>query len=319
MSTPAAVRRVALTGSLDLVRTLSPLRRASRDPTIRLSAAEAWRATLTPLGAATEHLTYRGSVVEVEAWGPGAEWVVEHAPDLVGAHDRPETFRPENPLLRDLARRFPGLRIGRSSAVLEALVPSILEQKVPGAEARTAFARLARALGEVAPGPRPDLRLPPAPDVLARTPYETYHRFGVDRRRSETVRRAATYARRIQECATMPVADATRRLRAIPGIGEWTAAEVAAVALGDPDAVSLGDYGMPHMVSYALAGEPRGTDARMVELLEPYRGHRARVIRLLSAAGIDAPRRGPRLALNSELGFGHAAARNLGGTSRPRS
>jgi 3-methyladenine DNA glycosylase/8-oxoguanine DNA glycosylase len=117
----------------------------------------------------------------------------------------------------------------------------------------------------------------------------------------------------------MPVADATRRLRAIPGIGQWTAAEVAAVAFGDPDVVSLGDYGLPHLVSYALAGEPRGTDERMLELLEPYRGHRGRVLRLLSAGGIDAPRRGPRLPLNSGLGFGPAAARTVGTTSKPRS
>jgi 3-methyladenine DNA glycosylase/8-oxoguanine DNA glycosylase len=117
----------------------------------------------------------------------------------------------------------------------------------------------------------------------------------------------------------MPIADATRRLCAIPGIGQWTAAEVAGVAFGDPDAVSLGDYGLPHLVSYALAGEPRGTDERMLELLEPYRGNRGRVLRLLSAGGIDAPRRGPRLPLNSGLGFGHPAARTVGTTSKPRS
>ena len=83
----------------------------------------------------------------------------------------------------------------------------------------------------------------------------------------------------------------------LPGIGPWSAAEVSMIALGDSDAVSLGDYHLPHQVSWALAGEPRGTDDRMIQLLEPYRGHRARVIRLLTLGGIQAPRFGPRIRL----------------------
>lgn len=301
--TPAP-RRLPLRGELDLVRTLSPLRRSGPfDPSVRLGPREAWRATRTPEGPATQHIRHLGDAVEVETWGPGAEWLLAHTPDLLGFSDEPESFRPPHPLLEELARRFRGLRLGRTLAVLEAMVPSILEQKVPGKEARLAFGRIVRTLGERAPGPHPDLRVPPPAEVLARTPYEVYHRFGVERRRSETVRRAASYAPRLEEAAGMPVGAAAARLQALPGIGEWTAAEVAAVALGDPDALSLGDYHLPHMVAFALAGEERGSDERMLELLEPYRGHRARVIRLLLAAGIDAPRRGPRLALNSRLGF----------------
>ena len=85
-------------------------------------------------------------------------------------------------------------------------------------------------------------------------------------------------------------------LRAIPGIGPWTAAEVGARAFGDPDAVSVGDFHLPSLVAWALAGEARATDERMLELLEPYRGQRGRVIRLLEASGLRAPRYGPRLA-----------------------
>ena len=312
-------RTLRISGSLDFLRTLAPLRRAPRDPCVRLSPTEAWRATRTPEGPATEHLVRGGDLIEVEAWGPGAGWLADHASDLLGLHDDPRAFRPQHALLRELARRFAGLRLGRSWAVLEALTPSIFEQKVPGKEARIAYTRMAAELGQPAPGPHPDLKLPPAPEVLARTPYDTYHRFGVERRRAETLRRAATYARRLEETTAMPLPEAMSRLKALPGIGDWTASEVAAVALGDPDALSLGDYHLPHLVSYALAGEPRGTDERMVELLEPYRGQRARVIRLLLAGGIDAPRRGPRLPLNSALGFGNAAARNLGISPRARS
>jgi len=91
---------------------------------------------------------------------------------------------------------------------------------------------------------------------------------------------------------------ARRRLTAVPGLGEWSAAEIAAVALGDADAVSTGDYHLKHVVSWALAGEPRGSDDRMLELLEPYRGQRGRAIRLLELAGVQAPRRGPRKPLH---------------------
>ena len=88
-----------------------------------------------------------------------------------------------------------------------------------------------------------------------------------------------------------------RLLTTLPGVGPWSAAEVSVVALGDRDVVSMGDYHLPHQVSWALAGEARGSEARMLELLEPYRGHRARVIRLLTLGGIQAPRLGPRMRL----------------------
>ncbi len=93
--------------------------------------------------------------------------------------------------------------------------------------------------------------------------------------------------------------DAYRLLLAIPGVGPWTAGEVGRAALGDPDAVSVGDYHLPSLVAWLLAGERRADDARMLELLEPYRGQRGRVIRLLEAAGTWPPRRGPRMPARS--------------------
>ena len=85
-------------------------------------------------------------------------------------------------------------------------------------------------------------------------------------------------------------------LRALPGIGPWTAAEVTLRALGDPDAVSVGDFHLAHVVGYALGGREGGTDEEMLELLAPWAGHRARVVKLLERAGVGPPRRGPRVA-----------------------
>lgn len=283
---------------IDLRLTLGPLQRGRADPSMRFAPDGVWRATRTPAGGVSTNIRAGAGTITMRAWGPGAEWAVENFPALVGADDDLSGFRPLDPVVADLHRRMPGLRLCRSGAVTEALVPTIIEQKVVGIDAKRAYAALVRALGEPAPG-APGLRLPPDPAVLASTPSWAFHRFNIERRRADTVRRACSYARRLEETTAMPAADARRRMTALPGVGLWTAAEVAQVALGDPDAVSVGDYHLPHQVAFALAGEPRADDARMLELLEPYRGHRARVIRLVVAGAPSPPRFGPRMPLQS--------------------
>lgn len=299
MAAASVVRTLRLRRPLNLRHTIWPVRRGLGDPTFRVRPDGVWRATRTPDGPATEWLRLgRDGTLRVEAWGPGAAWLVERAPALVGELDDDSDFRPQQPLLRDLRHRLPGLRIARTEAVFEAATATILEQKVPGAEAWRAWRAMVREAGDPAPGPISGLFVPPAPAVLAHTRYPVFHAWGIERRRAETVRRAAAYAGRLEEARTMPLVDARVRLRALPGMGHWSAAEIALVALGDPDAVSMGDYHLPHVVSWALAGEPRGTDERMLELLEPYRGHRARVLRLLLVGGVVPPRHGPRLPLH---------------------
>jgi 3-methyladenine DNA glycosylase/8-oxoguanine DNA glycosylase len=266
---------------------------------MKVEGRSVWRATRTPDGPATEHLIAdpAAAAVRVLAWGPGAAWTLEAAPALVGAGDDEEGFVPHHPVIRELRRRLPGLRIPRSQAVTEALVPVIIEQKFSGDEARRSYRSLVIALGEPAPGPPGHgLRVPPSPATLAATPSWAMHPFGVERKRADTIRLTCSYARRLDEATSLAAPEARRRLSAVPGIGAWTAAEVALVALGDADAVSVGDFHLPHQVCRALTGIPRGDDAAMLELLEPYRGHRGRVLRLLAAGGVQAPRFGPRMA-----------------------
>ena len=243
-------------------------------------------------------MALQGSALRVEAWGPGADRALDGVPGLIGLDDVRDGFAPADRLLAELDRRMPGLRIGRTGAVLEALIPAILEQKVTGIEARRAYRGIIARWGEPAPGPF-GLRLLPRPEVLARLPYHAFHSLGLERRRADLVRIVAARAARFEEIVDLPLPDAYRRLTVLPGLGPWTAAEVALRALGDADAVSVGDFHVPNVVAFALAGEPRATDARMLELLEPYRGQRGRVIRLLEASGIRPPARGPRMALRS--------------------
>ena len=277
--------------------TLGPLRRGS-DPSMLVERSGAWwRATRTPEGPATARFAAGGGTVWVQAWGPGAAWCLDTAGELLGSRDHLDGFEPRG-LVRELHRSLPGLRISRSRTVFEALVPSILEQKVSGKEARASYRAVVRAWGTPAPGPLP-LLVPPGPDVLAGKAYWEFHPLGVEMKRANTIRAAASRAARLEEAVGMVAADAHRRLQAVPGVGPWTAAEVAIVALGDADAVSVGDYHLPHLVSWKLAGEPRGTDERMLELLAPYAGHRGRVLRLLQHSGECAPRFGPRMPLRS--------------------
>jgi 3-methyladenine DNA glycosylase/8-oxoguanine DNA glycosylase len=243
-------------------------------------------------------LERHNGTIDVQGWGAGAEWAVTNAPVLCGDADDDTGFVPAHPLIADLHRRIRGVRMLRTQAVFEALVPAVLTQQVTTEEAIASYRHVVNALGERAPGPYA-LRLPLPPSVFVDMPYWRFHRFGIERRRADIIKRAAMSAKRLEETIGMDMPSAYGRLLAFPGVGPWTAAKVAMVALGDADAVPVGDYHLPHSVGYALEGTARSTDERMLELLEPYRGHRARVIRLITAAGIGAPRFGPRKPLRN--------------------
>ena len=289
---PDAVGFVSLSTPIDLVLTLAPIAHGRGDPTIHFAPSGIWRATRTPAGPATLRLRATDGGVTVAAWGAGAAAAVEEAADMVGGNDDPSALVPQHRLIGELVRRFPGLRLPRTNRPFEALLPAICEQKVTGIQAREAFRGIIAKYGEPAPGPG-GLRLPPAPATLATLPYYAFHPLGLEQRRADVIRRAAQLAPRLE---TTEPATAYARMGALPGIGPWTLAEVGRIAFGDPDAISVGDFHLPNLVAWALAREPRADDARMLELLEPYRGQRGRVQRLLEVSGIAAPRYGPRLS-----------------------
>jgi 3-methyladenine DNA glycosylase/8-oxoguanine DNA glycosylase len=284
---------------VDLGLTLGALWAGPGDAGVRLVNGSALHATRTFAGPATLRVTPRSrSTFDLEAWGPGAELVLDATDDLLGASDDPRALTPRHPLIADLIRRRPGLRMTRTGNVFEALVPAIVGQKVTGFESANSHRALLRRYGDVAPGP-PGLIVPPAARTLAAQPYWRFHTLGLERRRADVIRRSAAVAGSLQSAVRFGSAELSRRLVSLPGIGPWTAAETVRIALGDPDAVSVGDYHIPNLVSWALAGEPRGTDERMLELLRPYEGQRARVVLLLELSGLGAPRYGPRMAARS--------------------
>jgi 3-methyladenine DNA glycosylase/8-oxoguanine DNA glycosylase len=286
---------------LDVRLTLSVHRHGGGDPAYRVGAAGAvWRTSLTPEGPGTLRVTSRprppgGTLVTGQAWGPGAGWLLGTLPDQLGAQDDMSGFTDWHPAVGELVLRYPGLRVGRTGRVFEALVPAVLEQKVVGREAHRAWRFLLRTFGHPAPGPAPDgMRVFPPPRAWARIPSWDWHRAGVEGVRARTIMAAADVAARLEEVLELDPAEADRRLRSLPGIGAWTSAEIRQRAAGDPDAVSVGDYHLPRAVGWTLAGRITD-DAGMLELLAPYAGHRYRVTRLIELGGSHPPRRGPRM------------------------
>ncbi|HEX9065635.1 MAG TPA: DNA-3-methyladenine glycosylase 2 family protein [Streptosporangiaceae bacterium] len=281
---------------------LSVHRRGHGDPAFMTDEAGAiWRACRTPAGPGTIRISATrdpaATSVHATAWGPGAAWLLAALPGWLGAGDRPEDFVPAHAVLAATARRHPEFRIGRTGLVMEALVPAVLEQKVVGMEATRAWRFLLRRYGEAAPGPAPaGLRVPPDPATWAGIPSWEWHRAGVEAVRARTIAAAARVAGRLEEIVTLGADQADRRLRSLPGIGAWTSAEVRQRACGDPDAVSVGDYHLPAIVGWALAGRAVD-DAGMLDLLASYAGQRHRASMLAGLTGTRPPRRGPRVSV----------------------
>jgi 3-methyladenine DNA glycosylase/8-oxoguanine DNA glycosylase len=341
---------------VDVRLTLAVQGRGRGDPTFHADEAGAiWRTSLTPAGPATIRvLPCRAPVraddlteppglpparaadrteppaavtrVRAQAWGPGAEWLLDALPAALGRDDDASGFAAAaHPVIEDAARLNPGLRIGRSGRLMEALVPAILEQKVVILEAHRAWRILLAKYGTPPPGPAPrGMRVFPPPGTWRRIPSWEWHRAGVEGVRAETIIRASSVADSLERLLTLNHEEADRKLRTIPGIGVWTSAEARQRAAGDPDAVSVGDYHLKNIVGWALAGRPRSSDEEMLALLEPFKGHRHRATRLIglsrgtgtsagrpagSATGIarygtgGPPRRGPRMSVRDYRGF----------------
>jgi 3-methyladenine DNA glycosylase/8-oxoguanine DNA glycosylase len=286
-------RTIPLPFAVDLRRSLSGLRLGKHDPTINLAPAGVAVAMRTPAGGAAIRAELHGDRIEAEAWGEGATWALDMAPGMFGLLDDRAGFDPVDPIVRRLHREGDGLRLPRTGRVLDALIPAVLSQRVTGFEAKRSYRQLVERWGEPAPGPT-GLLMGPLPGVVAELGYYELHVIGVEKKRADALQRVCAHATRLEHVAAAAPDQLRGRLEAIAGVGLWTSAEVARAALGDADAVSVGDFHLKHLVSWALAGEPRGSDDRMLELLEPYLGHRGRVCTLLESSGLTAPRYGPR-------------------------
>lgn len=282
---------------LDLAATISPLRRGFGDPCHRQTPdGSHWHASRMPTGEVTYRLRQLDRhTVDARAWGPGGEEFLDRLPAMLCLDEDVSDFAPEHPKVAEAHRLHPGLRMLRTGLVWEALVPAVLEQKVHTKTAHDSWRKLVWRYGTPAPGPAPEgLRIMPDAETWRHIPSWVYHRANVGPQRSKTIVLAARIASKLEEAATLGHAEAAQRLRTVPGIGIWTAAEIAQRAFGDPDALSVGDFHLAATVGWTLLGEPIDDDT-MVEYLEPLRPHRYRAVRLLGLAGFaHKPKFGPR-------------------------
>jgi 3-methyladenine DNA glycosylase/8-oxoguanine DNA glycosylase len=282
--------------ALDLRSVLAPLRRGYSDPTFRVTETGlTWLVANTPAGVGTLALRAAGGEIRASAWGDGAEVLLDGVPRLLGAEDDHAGFVAHHQLIADLHRRM-SLRLGATGRVWDLLVASVLEQKVTGYEAHRSWRELCRRFGTPAPGPAPaGMYAPPTPRAILSIQDWEWHKAGVDLARRKALVAAAQPAHRLEKAVELRGRSGRDLLRKVPGIGFWTAAEIAQRAWGDPDAVSVGDFHIPGLVGYALLGR-KVDDKGMLEVLAPYAPHRHRVVRYIEAGGPGKPRFGPRFA-----------------------
>ena len=281
--------------AVDLRSTLSVFRYGSYDPTTQLGDHDFWRATLTPLGEATLHLRWAAQRLDAEAWGPGGDWMLDRVASMTGAAD-PGFDCPAHAHRRVVQahRNHRGWRVAASGMLYHELLPNVLGQRVTAREALGQWRTIVTTLGTAAPGPNDSLFVPPTPQALLDHPAWWFHPLGVEAKRAEALRTVARYAERVSQWAMLSSTEASAKLQLLSGIGPWTIGAAVGPALGDADSIPVGDFHLPNMICFALAGKSRGSDAEMLELLEPYAGQRGRVIGLLGMDGNTPPKFGPR-------------------------
>lgn len=287
-------RSLDIDAPFDLVRTTRAL-----GVGVMIEGAWVW-SSFTRHGLGTIELRTTRDGVAAEAWGDGAENLLERLPRLVGLDD-PVWGGPAPKELRDLDAASLGLRLGSTGAMYETLVETVLGQLVTTRESKRSVRQVRSELGTPAPGPFDGLNAFPEPLAMTEMAYGGLHRFGVERKRAAILIEVSRRSKRLEQALDMEVDEAWDRLQAVDGVGPWTAGIVMGAAYGDRDAIPIGDFHLPNSVAWALAGEARGDDTRMVELLDPFRPFRRRVVTMIKQAGIHAPKYGPRSAVRDHL------------------
>jgi len=159
-----------------------------------------------------------------------------------------------------LEASFPGaggLRVPGTLDGFELAVRAVLGQQVTVAAARTLAGRLVERLGAPVQTPWPQLqRLFPPAAVLAEA-GDALGALGIVRQRQAAL---VALARAVAEGTLAlhggaDVAATVARLKALPGIGDWTAQYIAMRALGWPDAFPAGDVALQRALG--VQGLPR--------------------------------------------------------------
>jgi 3-methyladenine DNA glycosylase/8-oxoguanine DNA glycosylase len=271
----------------DLGRTFALQRFGLYDPTSSWSNGVLRKAFLGARGVDVIEMSSTGQGLAMRAMGADADAIVDDMRESLDIDDGYGTFAPAHPLLAKLHRSLGGMRLVRVPWRFDVAACTVLQQRVTVREAWQQWSRIARRYGDVAPH---DLRAFPGAERVANMESWRFEQLGVDPKRTRAMIGLARDVCRRGTFGWTDVSRVRKHMRAVRGIGPWTTEMTLGFGYGDPDALPLADLHLPHLVTWALARERRGSDERMQELLEPYRGHRFRAVRLLLAAGIAVPR-----------------------------
>ncbi len=183
-------------------------------------------------------------------------------PAVIGGH------LGADPLLRGLLAKHPGIRTPGAWDGFELAVRAILGQQVSVRAATTIAGRVAAMFGSPVAGGGVLERMFPTPGQLANSAIEE---AGVVAARAATIR---ALARQVVNgtvsfgpCVDGPAT--VSALRAVPGIGDWTAEYIAMRAFGEPDAFPSGDLVLRRMAGNCTARELE----RRSETWRPWRAY----------------------------------------------
>ena len=287
----------------NMAATMSLLSLGPTDPTMQVSAERVqlvtWAAT-APLEITVERTSDR---IRALAVGDRADldWAASKIVDWLGLEyhpPEPEWFAQGGAPLKRLAKRLEGLRLPRSPLLFSRLIQIVLQQLISFEDAAYGWRQLVQRHGRQHM-PYTGLSVPPSAKALAQLATHQYVECSVlpqhGRRIVELAKRAAKLERVWNGGAgDDAVARTTTLLTKLRGIGPWTIGHIQGCGMAYSDAVTPGDYSLPHHVAHFFIGKERSNDEEMLQLLEPYRPFRFYVLALLQKGSKPPPRRGPR-------------------------
>ncbi|MGH1357314.1 MAG: DNA-3-methyladenine glycosylase 2 family protein [Burkholderiaceae bacterium] len=188
--------------------------------------------------------------------GPVLAQVLPLARTLFDLDLEPESV---NKALGALALERPGLRLAGAANGFEIAVRAVLGQQITVKAARTLAERLVRTFGESCDFPtQPALTHAfPTASQIAEASAEQMGKLGVIRRRVQTIK---TIAKELTQGNLLlspgaPVDETLAALKALPGVGDWTAQYIAMRALRWPDAFPAADYGVMKALNVKTAAQ----------------------------------------------------------------
>jgi AraC family transcriptional regulator of adaptative response / DNA-3-methyladenine glycosylase II len=227
-------------------------------------------------------------------------------PEVIGAH------LSEDPRLAPLVAARPGLRVAGAWDGFELAVRALLGQQITVAGAATLAGRLVAAYGKPLAGGADGLsHVFPGPERLADADLSS---LGLTRARAAAL---GSLARAVMADPQIfgphqSLDAAVLKLRALPGVGEWTAQYIAMREMREPDAFPAADIGLMRAMADRTGRRP--DPARLLaraECWRPWRAYAAQHLWVSQGMGYDRREdsRDDRPSLRPRHPAGLAAAR----------